>query len=375
MNLVYFVYDLNDHAMRRRVRMLQAGGATVRLIGFYRGAEPDAVIEGAPVLNLGETFDARMIHRALSVVRVILQNRKVVEACRGADLIMARNLEMLSIAVRVRALLGAGIRLTYECLDIHRLMLSDRPHGKILRGLERWLMRSVALLIVSSPAFAESYFKARQNSRTPVCLVENKVLDLSPAPEPRPDRQRVMGPTWRIGWFGMIRCRRSLDMLIAMTDALDGQVEVIIRGRPAYSEFDDFEATVAAARWLRFEGPYNPADLASHYAEVHFVWAIDYFEVGLNSSWLLPNRLYEGSWFGAVPMAEQAVETGAWLARHKAGLLMASPAGEMPAFFRALTAERYLQVRQEVTAIPDADLRLDRADCHAMVESMAGAAT
>ncbi|MDB5439729.1 MAG: glycosyl transferase family 1, partial [Caulobacteraceae bacterium] len=298
MNLVYFVYDLNDSAMRRRVLMLRAGGMNVQLVGFYRGAVPGAAIEGAPTLVLGETFDARLIHRALSVLRVIIQAGAVIEACRGADLFMARNLEMLSIAVRARAALRGDIRLIYECLDIHRLMLSGRAHGRALRGLERWLMQDVAMLLVSSPAFIAHYFQARQHVRAPVCLVENKVLDLSAAPKPRPERDRPASPSWRIGWFGMIRCRRSLEMLIALTDALAGEVEVIIRGRPAYSEFDDFEATVSNARWVRFEGPYVPDDLASHYAEVHFVWAIDYFEVGLNSSWLLPNRLYEGSWFG-----------------------------------------------------------------------------
>ena len=355
MNLVYFVYDLNDSAVRRRVLMLRAGGMNVHLIGFYRGANPAAFIEGAPTLVLGETFDARMVHRALSVLRIIVLAGSVIKACRRADLFMARNLEMLSIAVRVRAALRRDIRLIYECLDIHRLMLSDRPHGKALRGLERWLMRDVALLVVSSPAFITHYYQARQHVRPPVLLVENKVLDLSAAPEPRLEGDRRAGPPWRIGWFGMIRCRRSLRMLIALTDAMDGQVEVIIRGRPSYSEFDDFEATVSSARWVRFEGPYAASDLARHYAEVHFVWAIDYFEAGLNSSWLLPNRLYEGSWFGSVPMAEKHVETGAWLARRKAGVLRGSPAEEMPEFVRTLTAETYSQLRMKIRSIPDGD--------------------
>jgi succinoglycan biosynthesis protein ExoL len=372
MNLVYFVYDLNDSAMRRRILMLRAGGVNVQLVGFYRGAVPAAVIEGAPTLVLGETFDAQMIHRALSVLRTIIRAGAVIQACRGADLFMARNLEMLSIAVRVRAALRGNIRLIYECLDIHRLMLSGRAHGRALRGLERWLMRDVAMLLVSSPAFVTHYFQARQHVRAPVCLAENKVLDLSAAPQPRPERDRPAGPPWRIGWFGMIRCRRSLEILIALTNAMAGEVEVIIRGRPAYSEFDDFEATVSSAPWIRFEGPYVPADLADHYAEVHFVWAIDYFEVGLNSSWLLPNRLYEGSWFGSVPLAEKHVETGVWLARHKAGVLMDSPAEETPEFFRALTAEKYSQLRNEIRSIPDGDLRIERAECDALTGRIAG---
>ena len=85
---------------------------------------------------------------------------------------------------------------------------------------------------------------------------------------------------------------------------MEGRFEIVLRGRPAYSEFTDFDGFVAAEPYLRFDGAYrNPEDLAAIYGEVHFSWAIDFFEEGLNSSWLLPNRLYEGCRYGAVPIA------------------------------------------------------------------------
>lgn len=37
LNILYFVHDLADPAVRRRVLMLQAGGARVALAGFRRG--------------------------------------------------------------------------------------------------------------------------------------------------------------------------------------------------------------------------------------------------------------------------------------------------------------------------------------------------
>jgi hypothetical protein len=36
--IVYFAQDLADPAVRKRVRMLRAGGATVSIFGFQRGA-------------------------------------------------------------------------------------------------------------------------------------------------------------------------------------------------------------------------------------------------------------------------------------------------------------------------------------------------
>ena len=370
MQLAYFVYDLNDPAVRRRVSMFHAAGVRVQLIGFHRHKAPPSAIDGAPVFDLGETFDGRLGHRTLSVVKTLLRAGPLVELCRSVDLIMARNLEMLAIATRVRSALAGRPRLVYECLDVHRSLLSDGAPSKVLRGLERWLTRGVSTLVVSSPAFARCYFEARQNVRLPTLLVENKVLDLVEPPAPRPRLERAPGPVWRIGWFGMIRCRRSLRILIAFTEAMDGRVEVVIRGRPAYTEFEDFDAQVASAPHVRFEGPYQPEDLRAHYGEVHFTWAIDYFEEGLNSAWLLPNRLYEGDWFGAVPLALAEVETGAWLKAYGAGVLLTDPETELKPLFDALTAAEYARLGASVHAIPDDALRTDPAACRDLVASL-----
>ena len=80
---------------------------------------------------------------------------------------------------------------------------------------------------------------------------------------------------------------------------------------------------------MRFEGPYrNPEDLADIYGHVHFSWAIDFFEEGLNSNWLLPNRLYEGCRHGAVPIAMRQTETGRFLTGRGIGVLLDEPSAE-----------------------------------------------
>jgi succinoglycan biosynthesis protein ExoL len=372
MKIAYFAYDLNDPAARKRVAMLHAGGAQVCVIGFHRKEAPPQSIDGAPVIDLGRTFDGRLAHRAWSVLRHVLSAGRLAAAVADSDVVMARNLEMLAIAARVRAIAAPKATLVYECLDIHRSLLGSGPASRVLRALERALMKHASLLVVSSPAFLRDYF-ARQGRRDRNLLVENKVLDLGEPPQPRPRLMRPAAP-WRIGWFGMIRCSRSLAILSRLAAAADGQLEVIIRGRPAYTEFDDFDAQVAAAPHVSFEGPYRAADLADHYAQVHFVWGLDYFEEGLNSAWLLPNRLYEGAFYGAAPIALKGVETGAWLVRHKAGVLLGDPEAELADFFANLTAADYQALQQGVWAIPDDDLRFDRHACRGLVGQLASLA-
>ncbi len=49
---------------------------------------------------------------------------------------------------------------------------------------------------------------------------------------------------------------------------MEGRFEIVLRGRPAYSEFSDFDGFVSDAPFMRFGGPYrNPEDLAAIYGE------------------------------------------------------------------------------------------------------------
>ena len=184
------------------------------------------------------------------------------------------------------------------------------------------------------------------------------------------------GQAWKIGWFGALRCRKSLQLLAAFTRRMDGRFEVVLRGRPAYSEFDDFDGFVAAEPHIRFAGPYrNPEDLAAIYGEVHFSWAIDFFEEGLNSSWLLPNRLYEGCRFGAVPIAMRATETGRFLADRHLGLLLDDPSADaLAALLGGLGDDEYAVKRQKIVAQDRGTWVCDLGDCRALVDRLQGLA-
>jgi hypothetical protein len=107
--------------------------------------------------------------------------------------------------------------------------------------------------------------------------------------------------------------------LSSIARANPGLVEVIIRGQPALHEFDNFENEATSTPSLNFKGPCGPADLPQMYGEAHFTWAIDYFDEGLNSAWLLPNRIYEGGLFGSIPLIVAGTETARWTERHRVG--------------------------------------------------------
>jgi hypothetical protein len=374
MKIAYFVHNLNDPAVHRRVRMLHAGGATVALIGFCRGESPPQV-EGCVPINLGRTHDARLLQRVVATLGAVLSIARVRQALADAEVVMARQLEMLVIAARARRRYAPDASLVFECLDIHRLMVARSGAGRAMRFMEARLLRQCQLLVVSSQGFMREHFSRFYRRLPPVLIAENKVLaeEVDDCAAGRA-MARPAGPPWRIGWFGNIRCRRSLVALAGITRRFPGKVSVIIRGRPAFTAVPDFHEIVAAHPGITFAGAYDRrSDLPRMYGDVHFAWAIDFFEAGGNSDWLLPNRLYEGSLFGAVSLAMASVETGRWLATQRAGVLLSDPLeASVDRFFAGLDEVGYGAARAAVQRIPIGALVDDDSDCQELVTALAG---
>jgi succinoglycan biosynthesis protein ExoL len=368
--ICYFAHDLADPAVHRRVRMLVQGGAVVTTMGFRRSAAPVATVQGTEAIDLGRTVDGMLAKRAFTVAQIFGNLGILAEHLSGADVVLSRNLEMLVLASRARKRYAPCAALVYECLDIHRMLLSDGAIGSALRLVESRLWQNVDLLLTSSPAFIEHYFKQR-GFAAPIRLVENKVLRFDDE-APISLRSHRPGPPWRVGWFGVIRCRRSLEILSSVARAAEGALEVVIRGQPSRAVFVDFEADVANRPHVQYAGPYrNPDELSAIYGEVHFSWAIDYYERGKNSAWLLPNRIYEGCCYGAVPLAVDGVETSRWLTDRGVGVVCDEPIEHyLLAFAKSLTQARYLDLAAQVDRLQRSDLVFTTADCGDLVRAL-----
>lgn len=373
LHVLYLVHDLSDPAVRRRVIMMQAGGATVTLAGFTRSREPISEIASIVPIDLGRTSDGRFTQRVAAVARAALTLGSRLKGVARPDLIIGRNLEMLALANRAKAFFSGDVPIVYECLDIHRLLLRRDMTGKALRFVERTLSNNAQLLITSSPAFVRQYFAPFGQINLPVEVVENKVLELGPQETVAISRAgKSKDEPWKIGWFGALRCRTSLELLSTFSRRMEGRVEIVLRGRPAYSEFDDFDRFVADEPFMQFHGAYaNPEDLQKIYDEVHFSWAIDFYEAGQNSNWLLPNRLYEGCRYGSVPIAMQGTETSLFLQERGIGFSLGEPTVEaLATLFDAMDTDRYERACENITAQERATWVFDQNDCRTLMERL-----
>ncbi|MEL7213955.1 MAG: glycosyltransferase [Pseudomonadota bacterium] len=369
--ILYLVHDLDDAAVWRRVQMLRLGGAEVELAGFRRrsGTLPE------PALILGQTRNGQMTHRALAVLRQRLRLGRLTKEVSPPDAILCRNLEMLALAVPLkRAFSNADIPLSYEVLDVHRLMVGDGLVASALRRIERALCREVDHLIVSSPAFVEAHFNAHNQWDGTPLLVENKVVLDAPANfTPMKRRTEERGPL-RIGWFGILRCPFSLACLDAVTRAAPGRYKVLLRGRPALDVLPQFHDVVNANPDLHFGGPYAyPDDLAEIYGSVDLAWLVDRYDTGANSDWLLPNRLYEGGLNGVPPIGLKGTQIAKRMAQLGVGLtLEQADLAEVSTRLGALRGDDLTALQKMQEVIPRSTWLVSPEEAHAVTAQLLG---
>lgn len=370
LHVTYLAHDLDDPAIWRRVEMLRRGGATVRVAGFRRGQGPLP----EPATVLGRTANGRMVQRVRAILAAWPRIARAVPAPDGPEVILARNLEMLALGARLARMRKA--RLVYELLDIHGMMLAQGAVARALRRVEAALMRRAGLVVLSSPAFAARYLGPHGQPEVPALLVENKPFARPQAARtdaPAPGGLEQGGPLV-IGWFGMLRCRWSLEVLDQLTRARPGRFRVVLRGRPALDVMENFHAVIEANPDLSFLGPYDwPGDLPGIYGGVDVAWLIDRYQAGQNSDWLLPNRLYEGCLNGAVPVVLEGTEVARRVAAWGCGVSVAAPEPEaVAAALSALDGAGLARRRAAVAAIPRTALEMDEAECLRLTAAICG---
>ena len=353
--VAYFGYDSANTNIRRRVEGFQDDGVAVT--GFMMRRNDGGRVDWDNV-DLGRTFDGAYIQRVRSIFSGAKRAAAAREKLAECDVILARNLDMLATALLAKKYTGARLPVIYECLDVHRLLTRHDPIGFLFRRFEGWMLSKCACVVVSSPGFEEHYFQRRHRGKyAKAVLIDNRLsrgVDLGPRPA---KDERARAGKLRIGWLGMLRCRRSLDILLNVAREFPDEAEVHLHGLPALTEIPDFDEKVRLLPNLIYHGRYKwPDDLARLYGDLDVVWAGDFWDAGYNSVWLLPNRLYEGGYYAVPPIAPKGTQTARWAMDRGVGFeasedLMVT----LPELVGRLIADRRLiaEKREKLLSLPD----------------------
>jgi succinoglycan biosynthesis protein ExoL len=351
--IAFFGHDAGDAAVRRRANGFMADGLEVSGFMMRRG-------EAAPTpwtnVDLGQTFSGAYLQRIKSIITGARIASDARDELARADIIYARNLDMLATAFLAKRLAKLDTPVIYECLDVHRLMTRKDIIGEVFRRGERALLRRCRRLVVSSPGFLTNYFEVRHPGAFKPVLLENRIAE-GGAGAPRPARAPTpvdASASLRLGWVGVLRCRRSMGLLMDVARKLGDRVQIDLHGVPALREIPDFHEQVAALPNLKYHGRYrSPEDLSTIYGALDVVWAGDFMEAGYNSVWLLPNRIYEGGYFAVPPIAPAGTQTARWIADRKAGFVLPEPLDlTLPDLVSQIAADRR-RILERRTALLD----------------------
>jgi succinoglycan biosynthesis protein ExoL len=272
--VAFFGHDSSDAAIRRRVEAMKDDGLKVQGFMMRRGEEVDL---GWDNVCLGQTHDGAFLERILRIVSGAQIAAKRCAELAKADVIYARNLDMLACAFLTKRFAKLDVPVIYECLDVHRLLSRNDFVGKALRWIEKSLLKRTVGLVVSSPGFLRNHFEKHYLGLYRPFLLENRIVavkGIGARPQSEELAAKQVEPLLRIGWIGNLRCKRSFNLLCSLADRYPGLLEIRIHGQPARNEIPAFELEIDKRANMTFGGRYrSPEDLARIYRDLDLVWA------------------------------------------------------------------------------------------------------
>ncbi len=380
--IAFFGHDAADAAVRRRVQGFRDDGLDV--IGFTMHRRDDYSVDWDNV-DLGRTFDAAYAQRIASIFRGARLAAAQYDKLASADVIYARNLDMLATALLARRKAKLRTPVIYESLDVHRLLTRGDAIGFAFRRLEGALLKHTRQLVVSSPGFLTNHFEKYHRGRYTAAIIENRLAAGAnyglrptaslPASSLAASSLAASNPL-RVGWVGILRCKRSLGLLLDAARKLGPAISIDLHGIPSLTEITDFHVQIKDVANLRFHGRYrSPEDLATIYAGLDVVWAGDFMEAGYNSVWLLPNRLYEGGYYGVPPIAPAGTQTAAWADLHDIGFILPEDlATTLPQLFAQLATDKtpIAERRARLLAMPNSNFVAERGELARLIADTLG---
>ena len=367
--IVCFGSDLTDVAQLRRLGSFHELGHEVISVTSRKGPMPEVAWQN---IDLGQIGQHGLMKRAALALKAALADPRLAPIVASADVLVARNLDMLALACVVKRRSKSTAPIAYEVLDIHSLLEGDGAKSRLARLAERRLLQSVSALWLSSPGFHRGYFSNRQGYDGPWYLVENKLVLADDVRRPDPVADSRDAGVIRLGWIGAIRCRPSFELLLETAKRMGGAVELHIHGQIHDHVLPDFHDRIADVAQVMFHGAYAyPDGLAACYGSCDVVWAQDLWQAGGNSDLLLPNRIYEAGWHNCPVIALSGTETGRKIAQTGQGWTIdAATPDALISCLSALDQQAIKACSQAIAAIPDAVFRQTEADVTGLLGSV-----
>lgn len=306
---VLFLHStLSDPRGRKRILGLAPFFGHVIVAGFTRPGAGESTLDGE-VVSLGEIGYGLGVRRALIMLRSIV---RVAALLRRADVVYAFGLDVLLLAR-----LAGAVRLrkvqVLEIADIRAVETDAGWLSTIIQRVTSWLVRPVKILVSTSERYiADYYHKIIDHRFEAEFVLPNRVP--GNYAKRLPLRELSGDPQIRIGYFGGIRCERSIDILTKLIARGLGKFHLVVKGE--WRLDNGRRDTLRSHPDATIHGPYrSPEGLPGVYSDVDIVW-VGYPYVAYrgrlvcNRRWARTTRYYEALCFGRAMIGQDGTADG-----------------------------------------------------------------
>ncbi len=290
---------LSQPRHHRRAAMLLEAGYRLQVYGYQRGYyEENMYPDGIQTISLGRIESKYYIRRIPKLLKSALFIKKYEKQFHEApSLIYAFGLDMALIESFA---MSGSVPLIYEIGDIQNPLPHTGIVSKMIAITEKLILRKCRKLVVTSPAFIPGYFERLDLSIAKKTLViENKLARENARRFPRPQAPKQATFPIKIGCIGFFTYRNCILALMEAVVKKRGKFELHFYGDgPLKKEIREYAKTHDN---VFYHGSFsNSADLGKIYQSVDLSYVV-YDNTDPNVRMALPNKLYEGPYFG-VPL-------------------------------------------------------------------------
>lgn len=252
----------------KRIDMLLDGGFKVSAVAFDRNYH-NARNPSCKIKILGVVEHGKYVSRIFKMARVLPLFRKEIKKC---DVIYASGPDMALLSY----ISGMGLKkpIILEVGDIRKIQVDKGLKGFLMRCLDKFIVNKSAMLVATTDAFIDNYYRKWLGTKTPAMVIENKLerkikSNLNELVEV--EENVYTDYHLKIGYFGVLRCDWSWQILKELAISEKDKFEIVIAGVSMLKE----DITNIAKEYdnIKFLGSYNsPQDLSKLYAKVDLIW-------------------------------------------------------------------------------------------------------
>jgi len=312
MKIVFLSSFVNHARHRKRINAFYDLGAKVKILAFERDFYPAKALRNQ-YFSLGKIQNGKYVSRLKYIFSAVLKLRSEI---KDSDILYIFDFDMALVGLL--ASIGLRVRLIYEIGDIHNIFLGKGFISRILRTIEKIVIRKIDLLVVTSEAFIHGYYIDILGVKDfRYFVLENKV-DANQVQKvivkPRLNNKPIV-----IGYFGGLHCTDSWNALKRIVKKSNGKIVLYVRGL-SYTFQKGLEKDAASMNGIEYGGPYvNPDELPDIYNKVDVVW-VAHHHGKANILWARANRFYESCFFQKPMIAQFNTEDGRVVEAHDIGV-------------------------------------------------------